>query len=106
LTPDGARLDGEDAFSRIGAGEGPVPVAVRFHLAPSVRPALAEDGARAALVLPNGEAWQFWGEGAAPTIEDSVFFAASEGARRTQQIVLAFDAAKTPRVAWRFERLR
>jgi uncharacterized heparinase superfamily protein len=34
-----------------------------------------------------------------------VFFAASDSARRTQQIVLALKASQTPGVQWRFERV-
>ena len=40
-----------------------------------------------------------------PALEESLFFAASEGLRRAEQIVLSFDAGKAPRVKWRFERL-
>ena len=56
------------------------------------------------LALPSGEAWQFSAEPLRPELEDSAFFAAAEGTRRTTQIVLRLDTAATPKVRWRFER--
>jgi uncharacterized heparinase superfamily protein len=38
-------------------------------------------------------------------IEESVFFAASNGARRTEQIVLHLTVQDGTRVAWRFRKL-
>jgi uncharacterized heparinase superfamily protein len=38
-------------------------------------------------------------------VEDSVFLAAPDGMRRTEQIVLAIRPSETPSVRWRFERL-
>jgi uncharacterized heparinase superfamily protein len=57
------------------------------------------------LVLPNQEAWQFSAHPAEARVEDSVFLAASDGMRRTEQIVLVFRPGETPAVRWRFERL-
>jgi uncharacterized heparinase superfamily protein len=57
------------------------------------------------LLLPNGEAWQFEAEGIEPALEDSVYFAATEGARRTEQIVLSFRTGERPSVRWRFARI-
>ena len=105
LSPDGARLEGEDVFVR-DQGEMDVDdVTIRFHLHPSVTSSLAENGGSIKLVLPNGEAWRFDAGPVEARIEESVFFAASDSARRTQQIVLAVKAAQTPGVPWRFERL-
>jgi uncharacterized heparinase superfamily protein len=103
LSGDGGRLDGEDAFTPVGKGRAAGPAAVRFHLAPGVRASRAGSGA-VLLVLPGREAWQFTADAEA-ALDESVFFAASEGTRRTEQIVLALDTAATPRVRWRFERL-
>jgi uncharacterized heparinase superfamily protein len=104
LSGDGGRLDGEDAFTPVGKGRAAGPAAVRFHLAPGVRASRAGGGA-VLLVLPSREAWQFAAEGAEAALEESVFFAASEGMRRSEQIVLTLDPAATPQVRWRFERL-
>ena len=103
LTSEGARLDGEDSFARADAGAGE-PATIRFHLAPGVRASRVEGGA-VLLVLPSREAWQFAAEGVDAGLEESVFFAGSDGMRRTEQIVLNLDTAATPQVRWRFERL-
>jgi uncharacterized heparinase superfamily protein len=104
LSPDGGRLDGEDAFTRDVAGAGAEAVAIRFHLHPSVTASPTGQGGAIVLVLPNGEAWRF-DAGSEARLEESVFFAASDGARRTQQIVLAVEAGQASAVPWRFERL-
>jgi uncharacterized heparinase superfamily protein len=70
-----------------------------------VRASRVQGGDAVVLLLPNRDAWHFHAEGAEPALEESVFFAAADGLRRTEQIVLAFDASRTPRVSWRFERL-
>jgi uncharacterized heparinase superfamily protein len=103
LSGRGDRLDGEDTFAGTGKSRAAEPATIRFHLAPGVRASRVEGGA-ILLVLPNREAWQFTANVEAG-LEESVFFAASEGLRRTEQIVLATDTAATPQVTWRFERL-
>jgi uncharacterized heparinase superfamily protein len=105
LSGAGDRLDGEDAFTRTGSRAAALPVAIRFHLAPGVRASRVQGGDAVVILLPNREAWQFRAEGVEPALEESVFFAASEGLRRAEQIVLSFDAGTAPRVSWRFERL-
>jgi uncharacterized heparinase superfamily protein len=105
LSGDGERLEGEDAFARSGSRAGALPVAIRFHLAPGVRASRVQGGDAVVILLPNREAWEFRAEGVEPALEESVFFAASEGPRRAEQIVLSLDAARTPRVKWSFERL-
>jgi uncharacterized heparinase superfamily protein len=57
------------------------------------------------LVLPNREAWQFTASPAEVFVEDSVFLAAADGMRRTEQIVLSIRPSETSSVRWRFERL-
>ncbi|HKH34532.1 MAG TPA: heparinase II/III family protein [Beijerinckiaceae bacterium] len=105
LSGTGARLEGEDGFARPGSRTGAVPIAIRFHLAPGVRASRVQGGDAVVILLPNREAWQFEAEGVEPALEESIFFAASEGLRRAEQIVLSLDAGKAPRVKWRFERL-
>jgi uncharacterized heparinase superfamily protein len=57
------------------------------------------------LVLPDREAWQFEVDHGQAQLEDSVFFSATNGTRRTEQIVLAARTAETPNLRWRFVRL-
>ncbi|MFE1600892.1 heparinase II/III family protein [Methylobacterium sp. ID0610] len=107
LAPDGARLSGEDAFRRVREGRAgggpPVDAAIRFHLHPSVR--AGREGRAVRLLAANGETWLFEAETVDPVIEESVFFAASNGARRTEQIVLHLRVTDGSRVAWQFRRL-
>lgn len=105
LAPMGNALEGEDVFRGEGTGAASATIVIRFHLAPGIRTSVAQGGRAVMLVLPNQEAWQF---SAAPTeafVEDSVFLAAPDGMRRTEQIVLSIRPSETPSVRWRFERL-
>ena len=111
LAPDGARLDGTDAFRRAGRGAGRArprehAVAVRFHLHPAI--AVRGAGAELELSSPLGEVWRFSAEGAAVAIEESVYFAGLSGARRTDQIVLHLRLGidgEGSEVHWSFRRL-
>src|SRR5690606_6980893 len=106
LSQDGQILEGEDLFSGEGGAKAPpVEAVIRFHLAPGIKASRAQGGRVVMLVLPNNEAWQFTAGSGEAFIEDSVFFAASDGMRRTEQVVLAFDPRETPSVRWRFERM-
>jgi uncharacterized heparinase superfamily protein len=103
LAPDGARLEGEDLFQgdRVPAR---AEAAIRFHLAPGIRTALAEDGRTVTLALPNRETWRFETDAEA-RLEESMFFAAPDGARRTEQIVVALPLGEIREARWRFVRL-
>ena len=80
----------------------PVEAAIRFHLHPTVRASRVGRGVRLA---GAGAPWLFEADELDPVIEESVFFAALNGARRTEQIVLHLTVADGTRVAWRFRRL-
>ncbi|GJD50369.1 FtsZ-localized protein C [Methylobacterium crusticola] len=104
LHPDGALLEGDDGFLRDPAATAarPVEAAIRFHLHPSVR--VSREG-RAVRLAGSGAPWLFEADEIDPVIEESVFFAAFNGARRTEQIVLHLAVSDGTRVAWRFRRL-
>ena len=104
LTADGSRLEGEDSLTHASSGA-VGEVKLRFHLHPRVRASRVQDAEALTLLLANGETWQFETEGIAPALEDSVYFAATEGARRTEQIVLSVRPGERPSVRWRFERI-
>lgn len=104
LARDGATLTGEDEITLGGTPSG-LPAVARFHLHPSIRPSLIREGAGAMLALPNGEVWAFEASGLQVSIEESIFLAAADGRRRTEQLSVAFDAVATPRIAWRFSRI-
>lgn len=103
LAADGRRLDGADAFTLDGPPRGGRAAAIRFHLHPAVRARRDTDGIH--LTLPGGEAWLFTCADADLGLEDSLFFAAVTGARRTDQIVLHTELAAPTRVTWRFARV-
>jgi uncharacterized heparinase superfamily protein len=105
LSPEGQRLEGEDVFLGDSGAQGAATAVIRFHLAPGVKASRAQGGRVVMLVLPNREAWQFEASVAEAWLEDSVFFSATDGARRTEQIVLRIKLGETPSVSWRFERL-
>ena len=59
-----------------------------------------QDGAAALLDLPDGSRWMLSAPEAAIAIEESIFFAAPDGPRATQQLVIYRDAADPAPVAW------
>ena len=104
LARDGSSLSGEDEITLSTTPSG-LPAVARFHLHPSVKASLIREGEGAMLALPNGEVWSFDAAGLAVSIEESIFLAAADGRRRTEQISVAFDAVATPRITWRFTRI-
>lgn len=104
LSEDGQVLDGEDRFRPKGGSEA-AEAAIRFHLAPGIRASVTQAGRVVMLLLPNRDVWQFEVGPAEARLEDSVFFAATDGPRRTAQIVVTVDAVAVPEVRWRFARL-
>lgn len=109
LQPDGERLSGEDVLVPARGGMPALPAVVRFHLHPSVKASRAQNGRVVLLGLVNGESWQFVletrAEGVEARLDDSLYLSATDGARKSRQIVVAFDTGTTPKLAWRFERL-
>ncbi|WP_029030171.1 heparinase II/III family protein [Salinarimonas rosea] len=117
LSGAGDGLSGEDRLVPVAAGAAGAPAALRFHLHPSVRARLTQGGRVVLLGLSNGETWQFVLEtdaaGAATAktgrlearLDESLYLSATDGARKSCQIVVAFDTAAVGALAWRFERL-
>jgi len=105
LAPDGDMLEGEDRIEGDFTGAPATRAEIRFHLHPAIRASLAQAGRIAMLVLPDGEAWQARAPGLTFALEESVFLAATDGARKSEQLVLRFDLAGAAPVQWRFERL-
>jgi uncharacterized heparinase superfamily protein len=108
LSPEGDRLDGEDVFFT-PEGE-PVPAnatdrfEIRFHLHPNVKASRRTDGSSVLLVLPGKENWLFSAPNMDVEVEESVFLSATDGPRRTSQIVIADEVRALPRVVWTFIR--
>jgi uncharacterized heparinase superfamily protein len=108
LSPDGDRLDGEDIFLVPRSREIPAKVpddsVIRFHLHPAVKASRVNDGRTVLLILPGRESWLFTAPNMHVELEESIFLSASEGPRRTNQIVIADNARTISRVVWTFAR--
>jgi uncharacterized heparinase superfamily protein len=108
LSAEGTRLDGEDVLLPVGRDELPASVpgdyAVRFHLHPSVKASRIKEGRSVLLILPGRESWLFSAQSAQVELEESIYLSASEGPRRTSQIVIYDTAQECPRVVWTFMR--
>jgi uncharacterized heparinase superfamily protein len=108
LSEDGKRLDGEDVFAAPKGREIPVRApddyVIRFHLHPSVKASRVNDGRTVLLILPGRESWLFTAPNMHVELEESIFLTASEGPKRTSQIVVADMAREVPRVVWTFIR--
>ncbi|MDX3809012.1 heparinase II/III family protein [Bosea thiooxidans] len=105
LGRDGASLAGEDEVTLTSA-QAAMPAAARFHLHPNVRASLIRENTGALLALASGEVWSFEAGGLTIAIEESLFLAAADGRRKTEQLVIPFDASTTPRITWRLSRIR
>jgi uncharacterized heparinase superfamily protein len=104
LAAEGERLEGEDLFHADAHASPETEAVIRFHLAPGVRASRGR-GAQAVTLALADEAWEFEVSAGEAWLEDSVFFSATEGTRRTEQIVLRLRPAQTPSVTWRFARV-
>jgi uncharacterized heparinase superfamily protein len=106
LSDDGRRLDGEDYFTTTKGGTKLAAnrdqFAVRFHLHPAVKANRISDSHGAMLLLPNKEVWTFHAYEDRIEIEESVYLAASDGPRRTVQLVIHGHALDVSRVQWTF----
>jgi uncharacterized heparinase superfamily protein len=109
LADNGGRLDGEDAFLPARGGSlpdnKPHDFAIRFHLHPAVKASRLTDGHSVMLMLPNRQVWSFTAYEDRVEVEESVYLAATDGPRRTVQIVVYGQARKTPRVQWTFAQM-
>ena len=105
LSPQGEDLRGEDQLARVRPGER-LPFAIRFHLHPDVQISLVHDGKAALVRLPSGAGFRFDASGGRLALEESIYFGAEAGARRSEQIVVASTlAGEEALVKWSFKRL-
>ena len=103
LSPDGSRLRGEDTLSPQGArSAGPRPFVVRFHLHPTVRVTTLPGAV--GLILPDDDRWLFEAGEMTIAVEESIFFAAAEGPRRTLQISVSGIFPAQDSIAWSLAR--
>jgi len=101
LSETGEDFRGEDL---IEAAQ-PQPFVIRFHLHPSVTASLQQDNGAVLLRPPSGQGWRLRAEGAAISIEESVYFGLPEP-RRAEQIVLSGHQDGPQQVKWAITKLR
>ena len=100
----GTRLSGTDTLRPVRNKTG-ADVVVAFHLHPDVRATpVGDEGQAILLTLPDGERWLFAAEDHPARIEESIFFAGPDGARRAEQIVVRLGRKAGARLAWSFSR--
>ena len=107
LSPNGDRLEGDDTLVEADRpAEAPqVGFALRFHLHPAARPTVATGGRGIVIALADRQQWLFDTDAGHVAIEPSIFFAAAEGPRPTEQIVIEAHAPDVTAVRWSFARL-
>jgi len=106
LASDGFRLDGEERLRAAvrGAPLDAHPYATRFHIHPAVGLQSANKGRAVLLTLPDSSRWIFDAQNAQIAIEESIYFAAADGPRSCEQIVIYGDTKKDVQIAWSFRR--
>ena len=105
LTGDGDSIAGIDRFiQQAPSSSGLDDVAIRFHLHPDVE-LFRDNKGRLVLAAPQADRW-FFSSSVIPRVEESIFFAALGGPRRSRQIVLAFAVSEVAEVKWQFQRRR
>ena len=108
LSAGGNRIEGTDRLSGPGSrplnSKKPADFAIRFHLHPSVSAGKTDNGASIIMLCGSGLAWKLTCIDCQPEIEESIFFSAVTGPKRSKQIVLAGDGHKTPEIRWLLQR--
>ena len=106
LSADGRELRGQDSLIAQGRRrKGPVPFAVRFHLAPQVEVATTADGQGALLRVRGATVCQFRCRGGRLSIEDSIWIDGEARPHETQQLVIGGESpAEGAAIAWMFRR--
>ncbi len=107
LSIDGARLEGEDRLKPASPKSGmkATPYALRFHIYPTVGLQRVIAGRAVMLHLPDGTRWVFNTKDMPIEIEESIFFAAADGPRACEQIVIYGTTDHTTQIAWAFRRV-
>lgn len=89
MTPDG----GEPA------GTAALQTEARFHLHPAIK--LRQHSANEIyMTAPDGESWLFSCHDAPVSIEEDIFFADPSGVRKSQQLLIVFDARELSEIQW------
>ena len=85
VNASGSDIRGEDTLD----GKGDHKFTIRFHLHPSVKASMAQDGESVLLRLPDKSGWRMRCSGGIANLQDSVYLGDSRQAKRTEQIVIS-----------------
>jgi uncharacterized heparinase superfamily protein len=112
IAQNGKLISGEDKLTApkgLSSPEGLIAgsYAIRFHLHPSVKAALSEDGRSVNLLLKNGETWRITSNAPETAIEESFFLADARGPQASSQVVLGgvMGEAYEVRIVWNIEQV-
>jgi uncharacterized heparinase superfamily protein len=105
LSADGTRLEGEDRLKPASTKASKAhSYALRFHIHPTVRLQSVLDGKAVLLDLPDNSRWVFSAHESRIEIEESICFAATDGPRPSEQIVIHSSTDQATQIAWAFRR--
>ncbi len=101
LQADGKSLQGKDRLVAVrGSVLADVFYAIRFHVHPAVTLTSVWEGAGVLLRTAGGAQLTFEAGGLPINVEESIFFAAPEGPRACEQIVVYGAAADIDEIRW------
>ena len=100
VAESGDDIRGEDVVEASTAQ----PFVIRFHLHPDVQTSLQLDGEAVLLRLPGGSGWRLRADGAAITLEESLYLGGAEP-RRCEQVVLTGAQDGPQHVKWAITKL-
>jgi uncharacterized heparinase superfamily protein len=112
IAQTGKLISGEDKLTApkgLSSPEGLIAgaYAIRFHLHPSVKAALSDDGRSVNILLKNGETWRITSNAPETAVEESFFLADARGPQRSSQVVLGgmMGEAYEVRMVWNIEQV-
>jgi uncharacterized heparinase superfamily protein len=85
LSANGGDVRGEDTLT----GEGNHKFVVRFHLHPTVRASMVQEGNAVLLRPPTGTGWRFRASGGVVSVQESVYLGQGNDVKRTEQITVS-----------------
>ncbi|MBT5050951.1 MAG: hypothetical protein HOM58_20795 [Rhodospirillaceae bacterium] len=85
LSANGGDVRGEDTLT----GEGNHKFVVRFHLHPTVRASMVQEGNAVLLRPPTGTGWRFRASGGVVSVQESVYLGQGYDVKRTEQIAVS-----------------
>ena len=85
VNASGSDIRGEDMLD----GSGEHKFSIRFHLHPSVKASLVQDGGSVLLRLPDKSGWRMRCSGGIASLQESIYLGDGQETKRTEQIVIA-----------------